>query len=534
MSNPFSPGYLDAVPGGLSVHGSSGASPFLGPQTGSIRQRCAKFEFFSLSMTKESFGLVLVVTVIYWTGQLLTGTGVSVASLFSTAIFFGLLSVFAGGGLRSAFGCLNAVLICKFLLLGLALKIILFQPADGTLKAPETTGCVMALGFAALFVGTQLQSKFASPTRWSINRPISNQMLLAFAIALFTLSYVAYFAVQVVSGNNDAHAQTGGWLGYARALAVLKSFTIVPPMLYFWKAKTRLWMTHPLILALLGWSTLVGIYSTGKESAVEPLAFYLLVGFMRYGIRDTRLWFVAGLALAYYTLIVFPYSQYVRHNGGRDGTLEQRVEITKDVFWRTLSDPTFRSATTERVSETSFFNEASLAPFNRLAMVGEADRLIAATERQHAFTGGETITWGFKLLTPSILLPDKPVFEAGNYLGHIVGDVHQSDSTTQISYGIMANFYNAFALPGVFIGTTVFIFCFYYYIRIFLGNAAWDGTPSITTHWFIWIVVSFQHSIVESTAAGLIASISFPFVLSIVWMAAKGVCLFMNRKSVYA
>ena len=55
-------------------------------------------------------------------------------------------------------------------------------------------------------------------------------------------------------------------------------------------------------------------------------------------------------------------------------------------------------------------------------MVGEADRLIYATEQQQAFTGWETITWGFKLLMPSFLYPGKPIFEAANYLSHIAGE----------------------------------------------------------------------------------------------------------------
>ena len=103
-------------------------------------------------------------------------------------------------------------------------------------------------------------------------------------------------------------------------------------------------------------------------------------------------------------------------------------------------------------------------------MVGEADRLGSATERQQAFTGWETITWGFKLLTPSFLYAKKPTMEAGNYLGHIVGDIGPSDTETQVSYGVMANLYNAFSFIGVLVGTLVFFAGFYYWIRTFLGN----------------------------------------------------------------
>jgi hypothetical protein len=160
-----------------------------------------------------------------------------------------------------------------------------------------------------------------------------------------------------------------------------------------------------------------------------------VVGFLRYGWRDPKLWSLVSMGVIYYGVIVFPYSQYVRDNGGRQGAFEQRAEVTKDAFLRIAGDSSFRSSVTDRVSKGSYFGPGSLSPFNRLAMVGEADRLIAATERQRAYTGWETITWGFKLATPSFLYPKKPIFEAGNYLGHIVGEVGSSDSVTQLSYG---------------------------------------------------------------------------------------------------
>src|ERR1700685_1923503 len=112
-----------------------------------------------MSLTRTQLTLVLTITGFYLTGQLLVGTDALVAFLFATAILLGLLSVFAGGGLTSACGCLNAVLIGKFLLFGIALKIILRQPADDTLTAPAATAAVMTLGFMGVLTGTIIQSR---------------------------------------------------------------------------------------------------------------------------------------------------------------------------------------------------------------------------------------------------------------------------------------------------------------------------------------------------------------------------------------
>ena len=488
----------------------------------------------NMPLTRQQLILTFSIAAFCTLAQMLAGTAALVAVLFAIAALFGTLAVFAGGGLKSAFGCLNAILIGKFLLFAIGIKFLMFEPADGPLHAPVTTGVVMALGFAGLLAGTLLQSRVSCPQTWSMNRPFSPPMLLSFSIVLFAVSYLAFFASLLPSASGQG-LQTGGWLGVARALASLKSFAIVPPMLYLWRIRTRLWMSHPVIVSVLLWSAMVGIFSTNKQDAMEPLVFYVLVGFMRYGMRDARLWSLVTAGVFYYALIVFPYSQYVRYSGGREGTLSQRAEITKETFWRMASDQDFRSASSKKiVSGTSYFEQTALSPFGRLAMVGEADKLISSTERQNAFTGWETIVWGFKLLMPSFLYPNKPVYESGNYLAHIVGEVGSSDTTTQVSYGVMANLYNAFSYLGVAIGTPLFFAGFYFWIRIFLGDPRWDGQPSSSALWFIWLVATFQHSIVESTLSGLVASLSFPVVIVILYLAARWFCVFLPGKLVAA
>jgi hypothetical protein len=481
-----------------------------------------------MRITRAQLVTVFAVSGFYMVGQLAAGTEPAVASLFTTAILFGLLAVFAGGGFASAFGCLNAILIAKFLLFSIAIKILLLQPSDSYLNAPQATASVMALGFFGLFIGTLAQSRLSCPQSLSLDRPYSDRMLLSLSIVLFVFSYCAYFA-SIIPSTQGEGGQTGGWLGITRSIASMKSLSVVPPMLYLWRKGTNRWMTHPAILGIVTWAAIVGVFSTNKQDAMEPLAFYFLMGFLRFGWREIRLWALVAAALFYYAVIIFPYSQYVRHAGGREGTFQQRAEVTKDIFWRIAGDQGFRSSVTERVSKgKSYFGETAFAPFGRLAMVSEADKLIAATARQQAFTGWETVTWGFKLATPSFLYPDKPVFEAGNYLGHIAGEVGRSDMTTQISYGVMANWYNAFSYPGVLIGTPVFFAVFYYWFRTFLGDARWEGLPTISALWFLWLVASFQHSIVESTLSGLIATLSLPVGVAMMFALASVFSIFIG------
>jgi hypothetical protein len=185
----------------------------------------------NMPLTRQQLILTFSIAAFCTLAQMLAGTAALVAVLFGIAALFGTLAVFAGGGLKSAFGCLNAILIGKFLLFAIGIKFLMFEPADGPLHAPVTTGVVMALGFAGLLAGTLLQSRVSCPQTWSLNRPFSPPMLLSFSIVLFAVSYLAFFASLLPSASGQG-LQTGGWLGVARALASLKSFAIVPPMLY--------------------------------------------------------------------------------------------------------------------------------------------------------------------------------------------------------------------------------------------------------------------------------------------------------------
>jgi hypothetical protein len=240
-----------------------------------------------------------------------------------------------------------------------------------------------------------------------------------------------------------------------------------------------------------------------------------LVGGVWFGFRDKRLWALAGIAIFYYAAIIYPYSQYVRNVGGREGSLHERVLVMKDVFWKVVTDDEFRQIILAKRSDEgpSYLDNEALKPFSRFAMVGEADALISATERQKSFTGWQTLTWGFKLALPSFLYPDKPVWGTGNYLAQITGGVGSRDTTTQVSYGVMANFYNAFSYPGVLIGSVIFFGLFYYWLRIFFRNPRWSNTPTGATIWFVLLVATFQHSLIEFPVAGLIPSLWFPFIV---------------------
>lgn len=465
-------------------------------------------------MNRQRHILCLLAVLLSFAAQLAVGTDVTVALLFSGSILFGLYAVSLGGGVRSPAGLLNAMMIVKFLVIAIVLKVFLLSPVDENLLSPVATASVMALGFLGLLTGTWIQRALPSLRLLLIPAVFDPKMYFALAMVFLVCGYGGYL-VAIGPELAGGELQTGGFIGVARAMSSFKSFAIVPALYYAWQLRGRRMMTHPLVLAILIIQITAGAFTTGKLDAMEPLAFYLLVGFLRYGFMDKRLWAAASVGVIYYALIVYPYSQYVRSHGGREGSGQERLEAMTTVLWQIATDPDFRQMVDTKIRPYghSYLGE-EWQPFARFAMVGEADRLISATEEQQSFTGWETIVWGFQLMMPSFLYPEKPIWGTGNYLAHIAGDVNSSDMTTQVAYGVMANLYNAFSYGGVFLGSAIFFSVFYYVLRVFFRDPVWSPSPSGDTIWYFLIVAAFGHSLVEQSLAGLIAAV--PMTVAVV------------------
>jgi hypothetical protein len=107
--------------------------------------------------------------------------------------------------------------------------------------------------------------------------------------------------------------------------------------------------------------------------------------------------------------------------------------------------------------------------------------------------------------------------------------------TTQVSYGFMANLYNAFGLYGTFIGTLIFIPCLYYVLRLwFVGQELTFG-PYGSSIWYILLGLLFEHSLVEAPIGSLFPSLLYLCApVSLVLLARFLVSFFSDRRRPYA
>ena len=327
--------------------------------------------------------------------MLMTGTDLLDASLLTAAIGFGLMAVGAGGGIRSVPGLLNFVMILKFLLIGVFLKVITFQAADSNLNAPRTTAEVMAVGFFALYIGT-LIFRHTIKIKGLVHGVTDSKMYLCLTI-VFSIACLGSTLVILMFAVSYETALTGGFWGVAHQFEIAGAFCVIPAMYYAWSSGSKRFLSHPLVVAIFVVEVMIGIASTTKQGIMEPVLCYLGVGFIRYGIKSKAVWGLVAAGAFFYVSLIYPYSQYVRNHGGRDGTLQERLETIQEVFFNVASDADFRQAVDSQISTgDTYLGKDSFRPISRFAMIGEADRLIAATDATQSYTGWDTISLGFR------------------------------------------------------------------------------------------------------------------------------------------
>lgn len=466
----------------------------------------------------KNYCYLIIFSIILFIGQLLTGTQLNTAFLFSIAILFGLCAVFATGNWTSMFGLLNLALIFNFLLFGVILKTLFLQPSDSPLLAPTQTAMVTALGFAGVLLGTLIYRKLPRAKTRLIYTISDKNFYLALYLFSLIAGYGSWLYVYLTrQGIDDVSLSVGGVFGVLGAFGGLKCLSISAAIYYVWLSKSKRLLSHPLVLFTLVLSLLVGIYSTSKQEIVEPLLYLVLTILQIKGVRYKPLWGILIILTLLYVNFIYPFSYYIRNAGGREGSTAERITIMSNALSKMAVDEEYRNSLTTSLSKSKYssaYLPIASNSLGRFAMVSEADKLIAASTNSEE-TGWETINWGFKMLLPRFINSTKPVFAANNYLAHIVGELNPRDTTTQVSYGFMANFYNAFGFTGVIVGSTLLISSLYYWLSLFFGN------PANLNIWVILVFGQYNHNLTEMAVSGIIASITSPVITLIAFLISK-------------
>lgn len=468
----------------------------------------------------KTYFYIFLFSIILFVGQLFAGSITEVAFFFSIAVFLGLCSVFVTGSWRSNFGILNLAILIKFLLFALIIKIICLQPSDYPLFAPLETSIVTLLGFAGVLIGTIIQKKLPVPKRRLIYPINDKNFYLILYLFFLIVGYGAWLYIYITRQDAELDMTVGGVFGLLTAFGEFRDLSITAVLYYVHLSGSKKFLTHPLVIFTITVTTLAGIYSVSKQAIIQPLVYFCFSILAIKGPNYKPFWIALIVGGLLFTNVVYPFSQFARYGGGRTGTTMQRVTAIAEILPKMILDPDYSEVVNTALDKKLHTYEPYLPvagySLGRMAMVAEADRLVAASANTEN-TGWETITWGFKMVLPRFIYPDKPILASNNYLARIAGQVGGNDYLTQVSYGFMANFYNAFGYAGALIGSTLLIGGLYYWLTLFFGDY-----PNINI-WTIAIFGQYNHLLSEQSIAGIIASIPFPLVMLVLFITTKNI-----------
>lgn len=463
------------------------------------------------------WGLVSLVLALL---QLLLGSELAPAVLMAGGVFFGMMAV-DEAGLLSALGLLNLLLVGRFLLGAYAVKnFVLGEPVTDGMLAPEATSATMMLGFAGVWLATFLIRRFVRPIR-AFGRFASPEE--SFSLFLFALLFGTFSTLAVHFSGQDGQALTGGVWGLVKALGSMRNLSLPILMLYLWHRRSERWLTHPAVAILTLLLFFVGVLSTSKQAMAEPIAFYSVMAVARYGWRHPIAWLGFPLAAAVFALFIYPVSQYVRNVGTEFAKSPSRaLEAKAEAAYDFLTDSRFRDYVKQVETSSGHWDEGTaylpkkLVATGRFALVGEADRLVDATEHG-TYTEWETITNSLLIAVPHFLYPQKPQNGSGNFLARYTGDLPLTDFTTQVSYGFMANAFNAFGLAWVLPISLITCLCALLPIALFTSGATFRDP------WSMFAIVSLHQTYVESSFSGLFGAFNILILATMVLLASRAI-----------
>ena len=455
--------------------------------------------------------------------QLLIGAdGLVVAGLFFAA-FMGVAASAVAGGFRTLIGALCLIHVFKVLLVALLLKSILWETVESNLFAPVETAGMLAWGYASLLLAS-LAARFMLFPRRFLRRGVFMTLLPNNAQFLLALGLSFFLCGTVFSFIGGAYIDVaGGGLGLIKTLAGYKGFSVACFVFYSHAKGWRAILLNPLVMGSLMLLTVLGVLSASKQGILEPaffagLAYYSIRGFewKRFLILGVIIFLIAQYIINPFTQTqkMINMSREGRHSGGE----------TLTAFAKNATDNSLREQNIAKIDEMqefdrkTYFNE-NVYILSRAALVYEQSWLVSASVDPSQRSGWFTIQWGFDMLWPRFLKPDKPAGSAAPWLGSFSGITNADDDATSISFGYMANFYNAFGNLGVVIGGFLTAFFVFLLVSFSFGFNRSGGI------FWVFGVTALHHNFVEAVFSSLLPIIYIPFIFAIycliAWFMAK-------------
>lgn len=445
--------------------------------------------------------LYVSISLLLFVGQMASDTDLSYAFL---VLIFALVtgaSVNVLGGLSDLRGFSVCIMALKIVIVSQFVKIFMGQPGNSNLEVPTTTMGVLLLGLLSILAAAAITRRFRSnnPLLVPLINPQSlrSLALIAFAIGGMSYSIAFFFGTSTTTGEINV----GGIFGVARNLTSVLALSIVAGTAYKitaseGKESFGLIVFLPMVVCFV-----FGVFSLGKQAMLDPILYYGLTCLaFRFSFRARHLLALGAFAV-FAVLVIFPYAQ-VGRSLIRSESASDRIVLAGQFIEGYFTDVGSIEDVQKLVvavvpgADRFWYFGKPMGYLDRFALIEPVDELVNATITDGT-SGWETITHGFRMLLPRVINPNKPIYNTGNFLGHRIGIVGPEDFSTQISFGFIANSFNAFSWTGAFVIPFLLMIAFF-------GMYGKLAGPLDRNIWTVFLFGMLQHDFVEETVTGII------------------------------
>lgn len=382
-------------------------------------------------------------------GQIATGTGLLHAAFMAATLICIGITYNILGGVSSISGIAYAAFASCTFVISQCAKVILMEPADKPLEAPELTIEVYFVFYFCLMIGTFVYHRL----RVRLPRPLEPETI-AQANMQYTISVTVGVLASFVYEFYEASSNPAERASAAHSLGL--AFSTLPLLAIVLAVQSRIRSTHGLhsfgIKAFVPWIILVsfGFLETTRSRMILPCIVY---GFTCYasGYRFRMKHYLAALCgAALFAFVVSPFEIYAR-GPMRELEFQDRIYESYNLV-KTLPDWTVvkqtSSAGVEAGSREDYYWRPGTFVLNRLSLIRADSNMISAC--------ASGFHYGFTALKIDILhdLPrfvykNKPESDGEAYTGRVTGVNPDEVENGEFLITAISDSYGAFGWLGV-------------------------------------------------------------------------------------
>lgn len=456
--------------------------------------------------------------------QLASGTEPRFALLVTLFLLLTYATIKELGGIGTFTGFCVFYLVLQNVLVSQIAKAFFWEPADSLLQQPLTTIGVYVCAISGIYLAAVFTRRLCPLRRQPLFLPITDPTRLMW------LAYVSMglFILQMVFMRTQSMGAVSSLAGALALIGPLSMASGTAFAITASRGRKSIGFVNSVtfLLMLLG-----GILSGSREGItggtmiyiVTCLAFRFRFRFIHYAVL------ISGALIAVYILL--PYALLAR-SSVRTPDMARNIKTASTLLLDIASDPlNYQRAKKEHVdtnTERAYKYYTKPNPsLDRFSLIKVTDGIVDATLREGTF-GMKTVTPGFTMPIPRVLLPNKEDFQSydvSNILAHREpGLVNRNDHTTGITTGFTSDAFSSYGWAGAFLIPFLILTAWFWIMRFLIQD-------SLSMNVFgAALVLILAHGLSESPiAAQISAVIQGPPLISLSLWAILRLSAFATR-----